>query len=73
MHWITSYYHGQLFPKLGRDQIEQAKKHMRYVLNNYGKAFKKGTILTKQVYEKYTWEHAARRVAKRIEEIYKEK
>jgi glycosyltransferase involved in cell wall biosynthesis len=73
MHWITSYYHGQLFPKLGKEQIHQAKKHMRYVVNNYDEAVKKGGTLTRQVFGKYTWDHATARVAKRIEEIYQEK
>jgi len=69
MHWITAYYQGQLFPKLGRNQIEQAKKHMSYVINNYPAAIEKGKNLTKLVFEKYTWNHAARRVAERIIKI----
>lgn len=69
MHWITSYYHGQLFPKLGWDQIQQTRKHMNYVLNNYDKSCKKGQILTQEVFDQYTWQHATRRIAKRIKDI----
>jgi hypothetical protein len=72
MHWITSYYHGQLFPKLGRDQINQTKAHMRYVVENYSQAVNKCHRLTEEVFAQYTWRHAAERVAKRIEEIYRE-
>lgn len=69
MHWITSYYHGQLFPKLGYDQIQQARGHMKYVLNNYKEACKKGEKLTKEVFNQYTWQHTARRVSRRIKEM----
>jgi glycosyltransferase involved in cell wall biosynthesis len=72
MHWITTYYHGQLFPKLGRDQIGQARKHMRFVMENYEQAKKKGKRLRDLVFDKYTWDHASRRVANRIREIYRE-
>lgn len=70
MHWITAFYHGQLFPKLGRDQIEQARKHMRFVLNNYPEALEKGKCLRREVFEKYTWQKTTERVSKRIKEIY---
>ena len=72
MHWITSYYHGQLFPKLGASQIHQARKHMRFVVNHYEIALKKAKILTQEVASKYTWKQAAARVAERIKEIYRE-
>jgi glycosyltransferase involved in cell wall biosynthesis len=69
MHWITSYYHGQLFPKLGKDQIEQAKKHMCYVINNYNDALIKGKKLQNLVFQEYTWDIATKRIANRIKEI----
>ena len=72
MHWISGFYHGQLFPKLGDAQINQAREHMRFVLGNYDKALEKGRVLRELVFNKYTWQHAAERVATRIEEIYKE-
>ncbi len=70
MHWISGYYHGQLFPKLGNDQIEQAVKHMHYVINNYDQALKRAKKLKQLVFEKYTWDKTAERVSKRIKEIY---
>lgn len=69
MHWISHFYHGQLFPKLGRDQIDQAKKHMRFVLNNYNLALKKNKSFKKLIFDKYTWSIATERVGKRIKEI----
>lgn len=73
MHWISHYYHGQQFPKLGEDQIDQAVNHMHYVINNYNEALVKGKRLKHLVFEKYTWDIAAKRVATRIEEIYERK
>jgi len=70
MHWISGYYHGQLFPKLGANQIDQAVKHMHYVINNYNKALEKGKKLKQLVFEKYTWDKTAERASKRIKEIY---
>ena len=72
MHWITNYYHGQLFPKLGKDQIEQARKHMRFVLENYDKAMEKQKKFKSLIFSKYTWKYATERLAKRIKEIYQE-
>ena len=70
MHWITSYYQNQLFPQLGNDQIEQCRKHMSYVVNNYTEAVNKGKILQNEVFSRYTWKIATERIAKRIEQIY---
>jgi len=70
MHWISHYYHGQLFPKLDDDQINQAIKHMHFVVNNYDEAKRRGQKLTELVFKKYTWSKAVERVAARIEEIY---
>lgn len=70
MLWISGYYHNQLFPKLGNDQIDQAIKHMHFVINNYHKAKEKGQKLREEVYQRYTWKHVTERVASRIEEIY---
>lgn len=69
MHWITPYYHGQLFPRLGEDQINQAVRHMQFVVNNYDKALEKGKKLNKEVWEKYTWDKATNRISERIKEI----
>ena len=70
MHWITSYYQGQLFAKLGDDQIEQARTHMRSVVDDYSEAKQKAGVLKGEVFDKYTWKHAAFRVSERIREIY---
>jgi glycosyltransferase involved in cell wall biosynthesis len=69
MHWITAYYHNQLFPKLGSEQIEQSQNHMKFCRNNYEKALLKGKELKKLVFEKYTWKHAVERIAQRIHQI----
>jgi len=69
MHWITAYYQGQQFPKLGRAQIEQSKKHMEFAINNYPELLAKGKSLRESVYRDYTWSKATERVAKRIKEI----
>jgi len=69
MHWISGYYHGQLFPKLGEDQINQAVKHMHFVVNNYQIALEKGKKLKEEVWKKYTWDKTAERVSYRIKEI----
>ena len=71
MHWITAYYQGQLFAKLGRPQITKAIEHMRFVLNNFDDALQKSQILRSEVFSKYTWSHAAERVAARIRTIYR--
>lgn len=71
MHWITPYYHGQLFPKLGRAEIDQAKKHMTTVMTDYDGAIEKAKRLRKLVFQKYTWGHEADRIARRIREIYR--
>jgi len=69
MHWISTFYHNQLFPKLGQDQIDQSRKHMRYVFTHYQDALIKGSVLKKVVFEKYTWDNVAERVANRIKQI----
>ena len=73
MHWISGYYHGQLFPKLGNDQIDQSAAHMHTVLNDYQGAVQKAKKLKELVLQEYTWEHAVKRVAKRLQEIDQEK
>jgi len=72
MHWISPFYHGQMFPKLGEAQIEQAVRHMRHVVNHYSEAKVKGNRLKDLVFDKYTWRTATERVARRIRDIYQE-
>jgi hypothetical protein len=43
---------------------------MHFVINNYNQAKTRGRKLTDLVFDKYTWNIVAERVAKRIEEIY---
>jgi len=69
MHWISGYYHGQLFPKLGEDQIKQAVNHMRFVVNHYEEAVNRNKILKKEVFQKYTWDKTAERISYRIKQI----
>lgn len=69
INWISPFYNGQLFPKLGEDQITQAVNHMRFVVDNYDKALEKNKILRAEVFQKYTWDKATARVANRIKQI----
>jgi hypothetical protein len=69
MHWISGYYHGQLFPRLGEDQINQAVNHMHFVINNYDIAKEKAKKLKEDVWNKYTWDKVAERASKRIKQI----
>ena len=70
MHCISPFYHGQMFPKLGENQILQTIKHMYYVINNYKDAQNKAKLLRDLIYSKYTWNVATERIAKRIMEIH---
>jgi glycosyltransferase involved in cell wall biosynthesis len=65
----VTFYQNQLFPKLGEEQIDQAVRHMRFVVNNYGVALERGKKLRDLVYDKFTWQVATERVAKRLKEI----
>ena len=69
MHWISPWYHGQQFPKIGQEQIEQAISHMHEVVNDYNKACSKGELLKRDVFDRLTWSKCANRVAKRLGEI----
>jgi len=67
--WISPFYHGQMFPKLGENQIDQAVEHMKYVIGHYDRAVEKNKILQNEIFQKYTWEKAAERVSYRIKQI----
>lgn len=69
MEWISMFYHGQRFPKLGNDQIDQAVSHMHSVVNDYANAKTVGNKLKDLVFENYTWKITTQKVAKRIKEI----
>jgi glycosyltransferase involved in cell wall biosynthesis len=69
INWISPFYGGQLFPKLGEDQIVQAVNHMRFVVDNYDNALEKNKILKAEVFQKYTWDKATERVSERIRQI----
>lgn len=69
LKWISPFYHGQKFPKLGSDQIDQASFHMKTCVNNYAEATEKGNKLRELIYQKYTWDHTADKVARRLREI----
>lgn len=63
------FYEDQVFPDFGQNAIEQTRKHMRYVYENYDKALVKSQVLTNLVREEYTWEKAVERVLNRIKEL----
>jgi hypothetical protein len=63
------FYEDQKFPKFGRDAIEQTKKHMRFVHENYDSALDKADQLRKDLVENYTWDKAVDRVYRRVLEL----
>jgi glycosyltransferase involved in cell wall biosynthesis len=63
------FYEDQQFPEFGRDAIEQTKKHMRYVYENYESSLEKAKQLRQDMVENYTWDKAVDRVYKRVLEL----
>jgi hypothetical protein len=67
------FYEDQKFPNFGRDAIEQTKKHMRYVFENYNdEPLEKATKLRDDLVENYTWKMAVDRVHRRVIELNEE-
>jgi glycosyltransferase involved in cell wall biosynthesis len=63
------FYENQQFPAFGRDAIEQTKKHMRYVYENYDSSLDKAEQLRKDLVDNYTWDKAVDRVYRRVLEL----
>jgi glycosyltransferase involved in cell wall biosynthesis len=66
---ISPYYVGQLFPKLGDKVVNEYKKKLRYVYENYGEALKKSEVFSDEISKKYTWDVCASRVNDILKEI----
>lgn len=66
---LCHFYNGQTFPDFSRTGVDQTKKHMRFVFENYKEAKEKAEKLRKLIINNYTWELAADRVYKRLMEI----
>ena len=64
---ISTYYHGQKFPKLGKKKVVELRQLMRNVYENYAEAQRKAKKFREEVLCEYTWRHAASRIQKRIE------
>lgn len=67
--WITEYYRGQLFPKLGEKSIGEFGAHMRFVYEHPEEAAKKAEKFRERILREYTWDVVADRVAKRLTSI----
>jgi len=66
---ISRFYEGQKFPDYSDSGIEQTKKLMRYVFENYDETGEKTDRLTKHVRENYTWENSMDKIYNRIMEL----
>jgi len=66
---ISPFYRQQLFPKLGAPAIEQTRARMREVYENYETAKVKGKVFQEQIFNTYTWDLAAERVFKKLNEM----
>lgn len=62
------WYGGQIFNKLGDNDIQQFSIHMKSVVDNYAVALKKAEKLQNIVRNNYTWDATASLVAQRIRE-----
>jgi len=65
--WISPWYVGQQF---AIPSVKHTRELMRYVYEHYDEAKKKAQIALQDVTTKWTWDIAAEKVSKRIEEIY---
>lgn len=54
--WITAEFNGQLFPRFGQASVEQVRKQMRRVKENYEEAQRKNEDLKKVVDQKFSWD-----------------
>jgi len=68
--WISFYYQGMGVADYGREAINQTRRHMRYVYENYGCAKEKNKKLQNFIKENYDWGICVDRMYDRIKEIY---
>ena len=64
------FYDGQLFPDFSETGIEQTKKQMRYVFENYKEAKIKAEKLRNLVLHNYTWDMGIDKVHNRLRELH---
>jgi hypothetical protein len=65
---LCGWYGGQLFNKLGDDEIDQFAIHMQSVVNNYDIALSKAKKLQSMVKNNFTWDISTSLIARRIRE-----
>lgn len=70
---MCRFYEGQKFPDFDDTGVEQTRKHMRFVYENYSEAKLKSLKLTQEVRDKYTWENTLRKIYKRVLELQERK
>jgi glycosyltransferase involved in cell wall biosynthesis len=66
---LCRFYEGQTFPDFGEKSIEQTRKYLREVYENYKEAKDKAARLRKLIINNYTWDMAVDKVYNRIREI----
>lgn len=67
--WITEFYRDQDFSFYGEESVEKFGKLMRKVMENPEQAIQKAANFRDKILNEYTWDIAARRVAKRLKEM----
>jgi glycosyltransferase involved in cell wall biosynthesis len=66
---LCHFYVGQTFPDFSNTGVEQTRRHMRFIFENYKEAKEKAEKLRKLIIGNYTWEMAIDRVYRRLREI----
>jgi glycosyltransferase involved in cell wall biosynthesis len=66
---LCRFYEDQLFPDFSETGIEQTRKHMRFVYENYKVAKDKSEKLRNLIVNNYTWNMAIDKVYNRIREL----
>ena len=66
---MCRFYEGQIFPDFGEKSIQQTRKYLREVYENYQEAKNKASNLRKLIVNNYTWDMAIDKVYNRIKEI----
>lgn len=64
------YWDNQEFPSLtSQSVLDQTKKHMRTIYENFNEAKKRNTKMKKLIIDNFTWDHTISKMAKRLKEI----
>jgi glycosyltransferase involved in cell wall biosynthesis len=63
---ITTFYQGQLFPKLGEKAIVDVRRHMRTVYSSPAEVKEKADRFRRKILENYTWDICAEKVASQL-------